>query len=140
MLIINNEYEKLFLENTKTAKYFILAFIYHDSVANSSNTKTIDKFINELKNAKKRGVDIKIICQSQKQLEIFRRYNFDVRVVKGFKTMHAKGWLFDMQTLIVGSHNFTENANTTNLEMSFLTSDIIDLQKYKNYFDIIWQS
>jgi phosphatidylserine/phosphatidylglycerophosphate/cardiolipin synthase-like enzyme len=139
MLIINNEYEKLFLENTKATKYFILAFIYHDSVANSSNTKTIDKFINELKNAKKRGVDIKIICQSQKQLEIFRRYNFDVRVVKGFKTMHAKGWLFDMQTLIVGSHNFTENANTTNLEMSFLTSDIIDLQKYKNYFETIWR-
>ena len=52
--------------------------------------------------------------------------------------MHSKAFCFDSDVLIVGSHNFTENANTVNLEMSVLTTDKDDIMKYINYFETLW--
>lgn len=139
MLLINGEYTKTFIENIKNAKTCIRGFIYHDSIYMSVNGSIVDNFISELRQAQKRGVVIKILCQNQAQIEKLRRFNFQLKLTRGFKTMHSKAFCFDNDLLIVGSHNFTENANKLNLEMSILTDDKNDIIKYIQYFDTIWQ-
>lgn len=140
MLLINGEYGEEFIKAIKDAKICIRGFIYHDSIYLSLNGSIVDDFISTLRQAQNRGVIIKILCQSQKQIEKLRRLNFNVKLVKGFKTMHSKAFCFDDYSLIVGSHNFTENANKLNLEMSILSYDKNDIMKYTNYFETIWQS
>jgi phosphatidylserine/phosphatidylglycerophosphate/cardiolipin synthase-like enzyme len=138
MLLINKEYAKSFKENCKSAKYIIRGFIYHDSILGKTNGNIIDDLIYELRQAQVRGVVVKIYCQNQAQIEKLRRYNFLLKLAKGFKTMHAKAFCFDTNCLLVGSHNFTENANTVNLEMSIQTNDLNDIIKYINYYENLW--
>ena len=139
MLLINAEYSKTFIKNIKNAKTCIRGFIYHDSIYMSVNGSIVDNFITELRQAQNRGVVIKILCQSERQIEKLRRLNFQVKLTRGFKTMHSKAFCFDNNFLIVGSHNFTDNANKLNLEMSILSDDKNDIIKYINYFDTLWQ-
>src|SRR5574343_892508 len=138
ILIINKEYAPIFKKLVQNSKSSISGFLYHDSFLSTPNGSIIDNLIHELRFAQNRGVDIKIYCHSQKQIERLRRYNFKLKLSKGYKTMHSKAWCFDNNFLIVGSHNFTENACTVNLEMSYLTTNKNAILKYIKYFNTIW--
>lgn len=138
MLLINKEYAKVFKENCKNSKSIIRGFIYHDSITSEVNGSIIDDLIHELRQAQIRGVTIKIYCQSQAQIEKLRKYNFLLKLAKGFKTMHSKAFCFDDLNLMVGSHNFTDNANTINLEMSIQTQNKDDIMKFIKYYENLW--
>jgi phosphatidylserine/phosphatidylglycerophosphate/cardiolipin synthase-like enzyme len=137
-LIINKEYAPLFKKLVQNTKNNISGFLFHDSFHSTPTGSIIDNLIYELRLAQNRGVDIKIYCHSQKQIERLRKYNLKLKLSKGYKTMHSKAWCFDNQYLLVGSHNFTENANSVNLEMSYLTTNKNAIIKYINYFNTIW--
>lgn len=137
-LIINKEYGTLFKKLVQNSKNNICGFLFHDSFFSTPNGSIIDNLIFELRLAKDRGVDIKIYCHSQKQIERLRKFNFKLKLSKGYKTMHSKAWCFDNMYLLVGSHNFTHNACTVNLEMSYITSNKSAILKYINFFNTIW--
>lgn len=139
MLLINEEYYKTFFESIKNAKTCILGFVYHDSIYFSvAGTKT-DDLVFALREAKNRGVIVKILCQSYKQVEGFRPFVSEIKIAKGFKTMHSKAFCFDNAFLIAGSHNFTDNAMSINLEMSLTTQNMEEIDKFVRYFESIWQ-
>lgn len=138
MLLINGEYAKQFLEHVSNSKNSIRGFIFHDSFFSKVNGSKIDQYILELSKAVKRGVNVEILCNSTAQVEKFRRFNFKIKKAKHFKTMHSKAFLFDNKYLFVGSHNFTENAITLNLEMSVIIQDVEDIEKFNKYFTNIW--
>lgn len=138
MLLINREYAKKFKELTKSAKSDIRGFIFHDSFHSKANGSIIDDLICELRLAKSRGVNVEIYCHTQKQIERFRKLNFKVKLSFGYRTMHSKAFCFDNKFLLVGSHNFTENAQTVNLEMSILTTDNDDILKFNKFYNSLW--
>lgn len=139
MLIINEEYYRIFLQAIKNAKSSICGFIYHDSVYISVAGSKADDYIFALKEAHVRGVSIKILCQSDLQIKKFRPFVSEIKTAKGFKTMHSKAFCFDNEFLILGSHNFTDNAVTKNLEMSTILTDKNDILRFNNYFETVWQ-
>jgi phosphatidylserine/phosphatidylglycerophosphate/cardiolipin synthase-like enzyme len=140
MLIINGEYKDEFIKSVRNSKSAILGFIYHDSLFSSVNGSVIDSYILELRQAQTRGVSIQILCNSDQQVEKLRKHNIQGKRVIGFKTMHSKAFCFDNNYIIVGSHNFTENAVSVNLEMSAILREQSEVQKFVNYFKIIWSS
>lgn len=140
MLLINKEYAKEFIESIKNTKYNIRGYLYHDSIHSEVNGSIIDDIISELRQAKIRGVDIKILCNSQIQVEKLRRYNIDIKRPNGYKTMHSKAFMFDNDKIFVGSHNMTDNAMLLNLEMSAIINDIDSITRFNNFFNITWQS
>lgn len=137
MLIINDEYKNKFIELVKNSKHSILGFIYHDSLFSSVNGSAIDSYILELRQAKTRGVDIQILCNSDQQVEKLRKHSIPSKRVIGYKTMHSKAFCFDNNILLVGSHNFTENAVSVNLEMSAILTDQESIQKFVKFFNTI---
>jgi phosphatidylserine/phosphatidylglycerophosphate/cardiolipin synthase-like enzyme len=140
MLIINGEYKEEFIKSVRNSKSVILGFIYHDSLFSSVNGSNIDSYILELRQAQTRGVNIQILCNSDQQVEKLRKHQLQGKRVVGFKTMHSKAFCFDNEFIILGSHNFTENAISVNLEMSAILKEQTDIQKFVKYFNLIWQS
>lgn len=137
MLIINGEYKEKFIELVRNSKYSILGFIYHDSLFSSVNGSVIDSYILELRQAQTRGVNIQILCNSDQQVEKLRKHTIPGKRVIGYKTMHSKAFCFDNNILLVGSHNFTENAVSVNLEMSAILNDQESIQKFVKYFNTL---
>lgn len=139
MLLINNEYAGAIVQHIRSAKSLIELTLFHDTFNSKVSGSNIDRIIFSLVEAKKRGVTIKIFCNSENQVERFRRYNFQIKKARGFKTMHAKAIIFDREILIMGSHNLSENAMTTNLEISVILNDREIINKLTKYLDILWQ-
>lgn len=140
MLLINKEYERAIIQHIDNTKNDIRFTLFHDSFHSKVNGNVFDRYLLAVIKAQKRGVSIKILCNNEKQVEKLRRYNIQVRKAKGFKTMHAKVFVFDQETMILGSHNLTDNAVTTNLEISVILTDKEIVNRFLKYFDIVWQS
>lgn len=134
MLLINSEYYESILYHVKNSISDIYFFLYHDSFSEKVSGSKVDSLLFELQKAKSRGVKIKFICQNLNQLKKLKQYGFEVKKAQGIKTMHSKGVCIDSKYLFVGSHNFTNNAFSLNLEMTLLTEDSEDINKFVKYF------
>ncbi|MEM4546663.1 MAG: phospholipase D-like domain-containing protein, partial [Nitrososphaerota archaeon] len=55
-------------------------------------------------------------------------------------TTHAKLIIIDNETVIIGSHNWTESALTRNHETSIMIQDKETATKLTNYFMRIWNN
>jgi phosphatidylserine/phosphatidylglycerophosphate/cardiolipin synthase-like enzyme len=111
-----------------------------------------------VKKAHERGVVVKIVLDQQEYRpgsefannnlffeELLIRQNVDVRY-KVFsvkwshttaKQMHSKFSIIDNKTVLTGSYNWSENAETNTFENMVVINDAAAVQKYINQFDVI---
>lgn len=102
---------------------------------------------NALIEAKKRGVDIKIIVdesslQSQYSTkEILKNSGVDVKVEHWAGKMHMKSLIIDDKDLVIGSMNFTNQGENRNDENTLIIENVPILTKaYKKHFLELWKS
>ena len=62
-----------------------------------------------------------------------------VKLGRTFPINHAKLWLFDDDSTILGSHNLSNRSVTVNNEVSVLIKARSVLMEYRRYFDLIWE-
>lgn len=77
--------------------------------------------------AVRRGVQVRAILNAPDLIPTLNALGIKARTLKDKRVLHAKLLLIDQQTLVIGSHNFTSNAFTRNLEMSIVENlDSVD--------------
>lgn len=89
--------------------------------------------------AKKRGVLVRMVCDSDQSLKYFREVGLDAKCYSSKALLHAKVLVIDGNLSLVGSHNMTMNAMTQNCEVSFAVLDTPTAILLTNYFEAIWQ-
>lgn len=108
---------------------------------------TNDKIAQSLKEAKDRGVKIRIIMDSRQtksnhsQHTFLKDNGFEVKLKKGTARglMHHKFIIFDGQLLMTGSYNITKNAERYNYENVLFISNRPVVEKYQILFNQLWQ-
>jgi phosphatidylserine/phosphatidylglycerophosphate/cardiolipin synthase-like enzyme len=98
----------------------------------------IQQFNNEIVNAVKRSVIVKVIAQPEKTRKILKENGIKTREFHMTKKIHTKMMIIDNRVAIVGSHNYTKNAFNINEELSLITDDSNTIERLKEYFDNIW--
>ena len=108
---------------------------------------TRKSIIYELINAKKRGVEIKIIVNETSvegkyvDIDFMKENDIDVKVENWLGKMHMKSMIIDDETLIIGSMNFTKQGENMNDENCLIFKNAPCLsQKYKAHFLELWKS
>ena len=108
---------------------------------------TRKSLIYELIDAKKRGIDIKIIVDESSvkgkyvDIDFMRNNKLDVKVENWAGKMHMKSMIIDDNTLIIGSMNFTKQGENINDENCLIIKKAPELaKKYKEHFFILWDS
>ncbi len=125
----------------KKSKHRIYCEMYHIDY---------QKYVDALIDAKKRGVDVKIIvdkgsylcdpkkdriCRYYKEsFEKLKESGIDIRYNDNFVLMHSKSCLFD-NVLFVGSHNFTPTSAKKNREINILTNSTKVINEFLNVFN-----
>lgn len=102
--------------------------------------------VDAIANAKKRGVDVKIItdkeCSSSssqsKELSYLLRYNIPIKINSHSGLMHMKVTIADSSTVTVGSYNYTQNASTENDEVLCVINDRNVATTFQNEFTSMW--
>jgi len=63
-----------------------------------------------------------------------------VKLGRTFPTIHAKLWVFDDDSVILGSHNLSNRSVTVNVESSALIKSREVAMEFKRYFDLEWKN
>lgn len=88
--------------------------------------------------ANKRGVKIRIISNSTEAKYFFSPVGVEVRPFKVHGVFHAKLWIFDSNSFLIGSHNMTMGAMTRNYEVSYMGDDSDSAISFMQLFNSIW--
>jgi len=108
-------------------------------------TITDDRISDAILRAHKKGVEIRIITDDQKALDLgsdierLERAGIPVRQDKTEAHMHHKFAIFDRDTLLNGSFNWTRGASRVNLENIILQYDRPVIETFRRYFERTWE-
>lgn len=99
-----------------------------------------------LEQAKKRGIDIRIIADSRQAkgihstIKTLLETGFKLKITAGKKggIMHNKFAIFDDKLLLTGSYNWTKNAEFHNYENAIFTNDLNLIKSFKTEFNKLW--
>ncbi len=104
---------------------------------------TVSSLIDELSDAKDRGVDIWIIMdeepdQNEYALEYLSGKGFNVKLDDAGKTLHGKMIIIDNTTVIIGSTNWSDNSIDNNNEANVRIDDPRVASYYETFFWKVW--
>lgn len=84
--------------------------------------------------AVKRGVVVTALVNSNAIEQQLKNVGVAVKVCNTKKLMHAKMIIIDDKIVVVGSHNYTQNAFSMNHELSVILDGEFDVFPFANFF------
>lgn len=99
---------------------------------------TLQRFNLALLAAKKRGVQIRAVLNTDLLLPTLNKLGIQARVLKDKRVLHTKMLLIDERVLVIGSHNLTRNAFGTNLEASIAVILPANELRFQQFFNNLW--
>jgi phosphatidylserine/phosphatidylglycerophosphate/cardiolipin synthase-like enzyme len=88
--------------------------------------------------AVRRGVRVRALVNSAAIVNILRSVNIQAKCPDIEGLVHSKMIIIDGKDLIIGSHNFTQHAFTTNLEVSTYIPNYPDVDKLLSLFNNLY--
>lgn len=100
-----------------------------------------------LASAKRKGLDVRVVVDDvtkqsyPETIEFLKSRNVPVRLdPKAGVTTHAKVVIVDGEWVVIGSHNWTQSALSSNREYSVLVRSSEIATKVEEYFEELWSS
>jgi len=107
---------------------------YKDDFANP-----VSQFNSALIRAKARGVTIKILTNYAEVIAFVNTLGLNAKQWPEKSLLHSKFIIVDGEYCIIGSHNITMSAFTSNMETSIILDDPEEVARFANYFITLWQ-
>ena len=144
-LLIENQLLPELLEQIRSAKKRIYGTVYYIRVYNRVKNNPVAQIVNELWEAKKRGVEIKILLNRQgggkfvitpniQTAKLFEKIGIETKLSELGRLTHSKMWIFDDDKVIIGSHNMSTKGLRVSREVSILTTDQQINKELTDYF------
>lgn len=137
--IISSKYPDIVIPLLENARHSIRVIVYdwrfYDSVLGSA----ISKFNNAIVSARKRGVNVRALVNSDAVVAQLRALGCEAKRTLLKKTLHTKMLIVDGEAVVIGSHNYTQNAFSFNEEASVLVYMPASENGFVQYFDTLWE-
>lgn len=137
-IIVGQDYASEMLSHIKNATVSIYILMFDWRWYGRDITSDMTLINQAVLQASRRGVSVKVLCNYEEMAANLRTHGIAAKSWKKQKLMHAKGVLIDEDTLILGSHNWTENAMGLNVEVSSVLYDTDVCEQFKKYFFSLW--
>lgn len=137
-LIIGNDFHKKVIPLIDNARSTISIIVfdwrwYPDQIGNP-----VQLFNNSLVRAVKRGVDVRSIVNFSSVENILKSVGIKVKHPISKNVIHVKMMIIDNEILIIGSHNYTQNAFTMNHEISVILESCDKIDDLNKFFEGLW--
>lgn len=133
-LILNNEYTAEAIKRINSAQKSIYIFMYDWRWYKDDFTCDMSQINHAIVRAIRRGVAVFAIVNNDNIISQLTELGVKCLQWKKNQVMHAKVLIIDEWVSLVGSHNFTENAMTQNIEISQVSEDEYIAKKILTYF------
>lgn len=88
--------------------------------------------------ASRRGIVIEACVNSEKIAKPLTTNGINVKIPISKNLMHTKFIIIDDEIVIMGSHNFSQSAFTTNFETSVVFEEPLQVNEFVLFFHNIW--
>jgi phosphatidylserine/phosphatidylglycerophosphate/cardiolipin synthase-like enzyme len=136
--IIGKNYPKQVIPLIENAKQSIKIVVFDWRWYGEDPANPCQLFNAAIVRARKRGVDIKACVNSNAIAKPLKENDIDVKIPISKNLIHTKFIIIDDKILIMGSHNFSQAAFTTNFETSIIQDDPLEINEFILFFHSIW--
>jgi len=138
-LIFGSQFNKVVLPLLAQANDNIKIVIF-DWRFESFDVKTeIGIFNNAIISAKNRGVNVRCVVNSKTIAQRLNNLSINARVIESERLMHTKLLIIDDKKVVVGSHNYSQSAFSSNYELSVFFDAFFCEKELSDYFEIMWK-
>lgn len=116
--IIGSDYPRIVIPLINSAKTSIEIVMYDWRWYPNEPAHVVQQLNIALVRAAQRGVKIRAVLNNELVAETLKSVGIKPHLTKARRTIHTKLLLIDRSMLVIGSHNFTRNAFTSNIETS----------------------
>lgn len=138
IVLIGKKYVEKVIPQIEAAKQNIDIIVYDWRLRASLPTSPVSLLVQALLGAQRKGVRIRALVNSAEVQRNLKFYGIEAKVLQTQKLMHAKMMLIDDSIAIIGSHNYTQSAFSTNLEISLCCTFANKDNELSNYFKNLW--
>lgn len=90
--------------------------------------------------AARRNVKVRAILNSDFVINILKSQNCEAKKLSTTRLMHCKLMIIDNKIIITGSHNYTQSAFQTNLELSVILDGENTGSNFDQFFNNLWNT
>ena len=137
--IIGKNYPKQVIPLIDSAKHSIKIVVFDWRWYENDPANPCQLFNASIVRARKRGVNVQACVNSNAIKSPLTINNIDVRIPVSKNLIHTKFIIIDDEILVMGSHNFSQSAFTTNFETSVILHDFSIINEFVLFFHSIWQ-
>lgn len=137
-VVIGKKYIEKVVPLITAARQSIDIIIYEVRLRPTIPTHPVSVLLRSLQDAATRGVRIRALVGNAFIAEELARYGIVAKTLHSQKLMHAKVVLLDNCVAVIGSHNFTQSAFTSNLEVSVVVQFAAAENDLSTYFKNLW--
>jgi phosphatidylserine/phosphatidylglycerophosphate/cardiolipin synthase-like enzyme len=138
-LIFGSQFNKVVIPLIASAKDTIKIIIFDWRFEDKDAMTRIAEFNTAIINASNRGVRVSAIVNSYVIADRLKRLHINARVIETERLMHTKLLIIDGKNVVVGSHNYSQSAFTTNYELSVFFDNFENQKELDDYFDAMWK-
>jgi len=139
------------LEKVSSAKYSIDVIQYQWNFYPGNPRSQIQKLNRTVLGKANTGTKIRVLLSKEGRGQHLTAINMtaqrflgesgiEVKLGRTFPITHAKLWVFDDDSVILGSHNLSNRSVTVNVETSALIESRAVAKEYRRYFDLLWKA
>lgn len=136
--IIGKEFPQKVIPLIKQAKSSIDIVIFNWYWYRDQTGAAAQRFNNAIVDATKKAVRVRAIIGPNQILNILLQNKVKAKKFSSSRTLHTKLMIIDDAIAILGSHNYTEAAFTTNYEVSVIIQNEKVVKRLKFYFENLW--
>ncbi len=136
--LIGNEFPKELIPLIKSAKHTIRVIVFIWKWYETQPGNSCQLFTQSIIAAGKRGVDVRACVNSRTISSFLSQNGIKCRIPISKSLMHTKMILIDDNICVLGSHNFSQSAFSSNFETSVLLKDDPSIERFSQFFESMW--
>lgn len=137
-IFLSSEFTKGLLKYIENAKESIYIFMFDWRWYKDDFSCDVSLINQALVRAARRGVKVQALLNYDEIEEQLNKLNITAKKAKVKKLLHAKSIVIDEKFLIVGSHNWSKEAMTANVEISVAIENEELSKRVIEYFKNLW--
>jgi len=116
--IISKDFPRVVIPLIESALDSIDIIVFDWRFYKNDPANAVSSFNHAIARASARGVNIRALVQNSGVCDSLKRIGVDARVLNSKRILHTKLIIIDKRRIIIGSHNYTQHAFTSNEEAS----------------------
>lgn len=137
-LLVGEEYVQRVCALLDGAKHEVSVLMFDWRIYGQDSKANISLLNSAFSRAAGRGVVVRAVVNFPGAVAPLAALKINVRSLNLRKTLHAKILIIDSSIAVVGSHNFSLRALSSNLECSVCLVDLTIVKQLCKYFESIW--